>query len=84
MMIPDAEPAVPSNVYHAKISLRIDDGVSCASVDSSIALNGPISLPLADSEPLAHDVPYYTEFQRSIEKREDVPGAYDTKDACGH
>ena len=44
--IPKAVPAVPTNEYQANMSLRTAAGVRCASVDSSTARNGPISLPL--------------------------------------
>lgn len=45
-MMPKAVPAVPVSEYQAKMSLRCAGGVKCASVDSSMARNGPISLPL--------------------------------------
>lgn len=45
-MVPQAVPAGPRSVYHAKISVRKAVGVSWARVDSSMARKGPISLPL--------------------------------------
>lgn len=45
-IIPKAVPAVPINEYQAYMSPLFAAGVSCASVDSSIARNGPISFPL--------------------------------------
>jgi hypothetical protein len=49
VIIPKAVPAVPMSEYHAKMSLRTAAGVRCASVDSSTARNGPISLPLVEA-----------------------------------
>jgi hypothetical protein len=49
VIIPKAVPAVPMSEYHAKMSPRAAAGVRCASVDSSIARNGPISLPLVEA-----------------------------------
>lgn len=44
--VPTAVPRVPSRIYHANTLLLSAAGTRCEIVDSSIALNGPISLPL--------------------------------------
>ncbi len=44
--IAHAMAAEPVNEYQAYTSLRFATGVRCAKIDSSIARNGPISLPL--------------------------------------
>jgi hypothetical protein len=49
VIIPKAVPAVPMSEYQANMSLRAAAGVRCASVDSSTARNGPISLPLREA-----------------------------------
>jgi hypothetical protein len=49
VIIPKAVPAVPMSEYHAKMSLRTAAGLRCASVDSSTARKGPISLPLVEA-----------------------------------
>lgn len=54
IIVPIAVPAVPIKVYQAKMSLRMLEGVSWASVDSSMARKGPISLPLDGISDLFH------------------------------
>jgi hypothetical protein len=49
VIVPKAIPTVPNKTYQANISERALSFVRCASVDSSIALKGPISFPLFQS-----------------------------------
>ena len=58
MTVPHAVPALPTKVYQAKTSLRMAVGVSWASVDSSTARKGPISLPLYSFFSCAHASEY--------------------------
>lgn len=45
-IVPTAVPHVPNSMYHARILLRSVEETKEDIVDSSIALKGPISLPL--------------------------------------
>lgn len=58
--MPNAEPAAPSKEYQAYISPRFASGVRWAMVDSSMALNGPISLPLYHCQHLVYNHVYRT------------------------
>jgi hypothetical protein len=71
--MPNAVPPVPMSEYQAKISLRVSGSERCASVDSSIARKGPISLPL-------YNIMLAVNSELSLMKS--IPGADDTENRC--
>jgi len=74
MMVPDAVPARPAMIYQVNTLLRSDVGIRCEMVDSSIALNGPISLPLQPVSVVRSNVLSWA----------NPPRTDDTEDACQH
>ena len=72
-IVPNAVPHVPKRMYQARTLLRSVEATNEEMVDSSIALKGPISLPLVQSQSRMRHVDKF-----------DVPGTDHAQHAGGY